>query len=366
MNNFAPNSFGSTDFDRKSYSFELPQSFIAQTPRLPRESAKVLVYDRKTDTVKHSTVGELPSLLANEKLHWVFNNTKVLRARLKGNRVLTTPQGEQPGGKIEFFLLERVGQDSAFVWRGIMKSSASIGPGFKFSVGGCVGIVLEIQKLDASLPVYTAVFDRDPLLFADGEVPLPPYIDGTGITNLDETYNTPFAKVDGAVASPTAGRHFTAPVLEGFRSAGHGSSEITLHVGIGTFLPVKANDIREHVMHEEKALVSPEIADAISDAREDGFKIVAVGTTSARTLEAYTDTSGHTVSGERNVNIFIYPGYQWKGVDVLFTNFHLPESTLLMMVASFIGSREKALELYEIAKRENYKFFSFGDGMLIL
>lgn len=359
-----------TSFSTKDYFFELPSRLIAAQPIAQRDEARLLVVDRARGSVEHRQVKDLPDLLGggySGGYSIVANNTKVFRARLIGERVGT-------GGRVEFFILKRVG---TLQCQGLMKAGAKIAPGFEFRVGEITGRVLARDETNAGA-IFTAEFSADPVAAGVGEVPLPPYIQELVTDRSSERvlteYNTLFAREDGSVASPTAGRHFTPELIARLRLGGADWNEITLHVGLGTFKPVAVADLREHQMHAEAATISESVARGLNSARAAGRRILAVGTTSTRTLEGFCSPAGSSgggvklESGTRDLDLFIYPGspHQWRFVDAMMTNFHLPESTLLMMVSSFIGSRDRTLEIYREAIREGYRFYSYGDAMLIL
>ncbi len=352
-------------FQTKDYSFELPDSLIATHPLQKRDDSRLLVVNRAEQRIQHARVSDLPFILpGNTSL--VANNTKVIKARLLGERVGT-------GGKVEFFLLKKI---TSTRWQGLMKSGAKINPGFEFVVQGIRGTVISREDTNAGA-IFTADFSSDPIRANIGEVPLPPYIqqklEGPQAADLSsdqvlDDYNTLFAREEGSVAAPTAGRHFTPELIRKLAEGGVDWNEITLHVGLGTFKPVTVTDLREHTMHAETAIVPAELAEKLNSSKRSGRRILSVGTTSTRTLEGFCDDSGVLHSGSRDLDLFIYPGsaHRWKCVDAMLTNFHLPESTLLMMIASFIGSREWTLEVYQEAIQQRYRFYSYGDAMLIL
>ena len=352
-------------FLTKSYHFELPEELIASEPLQRRDSSRLLVVNRANGSIEHRQIGELPAIL-DSSFTLVANNTKVIRARLLGERVGT-------GGKVEFFLLKKL---SPTRWQGLMKTGKRVMPGFEFKIHGILGKVIAREDTNAGA-IFTADFSEDPVAARIGEVPLPPYIQQKleASAKLDlssdrvlEEYNTLFASEEGSVAAPTAGRHFTPDLIAALAAKGIDWNEITLHVGLGTFKPVMATDLREHTMHAETATVSEVLAAKLNKAKESGRKILSIGTTSTRTLEGFCDENGMLQSGTRDLDLFIYPGCErgWRLVDAMITNFHLPESTLLMMISSFIGSRERALEIYAEAIKQKYRFYSYGDAMLIL
>ena len=359
----------SREFLTKDYFFELPAELIAAEPLIERTASRLLVFNRIKNTIEHRYIKDLPQIL-DSSYSIVANNTKVIRARLLGERLGT-------GGKVEFFLLKKVktSPDILPQWQGLMKAGAKISPGFEFRVNGIHGKVLARHDTNAGA-IFTAEFSVDPVAAQIGEVPLPPYIqakleekkpDLTSEKTLIE-YNTLFASQEGSVAAPTAGRHFTPDLIAQLIANGIDWNEITLHVGLGTFKPVTVTDLREHQMHAEEACITERVALVLNTVKKAPQKILSIGTTTTRTLESFCNPEGILESGTRDLDIFIYPGsgHQWKFVDAMITNFHLPESTLLMMISSFIGSREKALGIYQEAIKEKYRFYSYGDALLIL
>ena len=337
-----------TDFD-----YFLPEELIAQTPVEPRDASRMLVYDRKTGEVLHKHFYDLPSFLkAGDVL--VRNNTKVLPARMYGY----TPNG----GKVEILLLKRFDLNE---WEVLVK------PGKKAKKGTvlCVSEELKAEILDIIEDsggrrvrfIYDGVFED--IISRVGEMPLPPYI--TEKLKDRSRYQTVYAKTDGSAAAPTAGLHFTDRLLTELKEKGVEIVDILLHVGLGTFRPVKADEVTEHKMHSEYYEISEAAAERINLAKKEGRRVIAVGTTSVRTLESVADENGFVKAQKGNTEIFIYPPYKFKCVDSLITNFHLPKSTLVMLVASMTG-REKILELYNLAVEKRYRFFSFGDACLLL
>ena len=335
------------------FYYDLPERFIAQTPVEPRDSSKLLVYDRAAERVSHRVFRDIKEYLRPGDV-LVINNTKVIPARLFGKK-------REGGREVEFLLLKK---QELNVWEIIMR------PGKKLRIGDYVDFS---EKLCAQIlskgedGVATVRFDCDGVFEAVldelGQMPLPPYI--TERLQDKSRYQTVYAKQEGSAAAPTAGLHFTPQLMEEIKAMGVEIAEVMLHVGLGTFRPVKVDDVKDHKMHSEFFTVTEEAARIVNEARAKGGRIFAVGTTSVRTLESASTEDGklHAMSG--NTEIFIYPGYRFKCVDKLITNFHLPESTLVMLVAALTG-RETILNLYEIAKEENYRFFSFGDAMMIL
>ena len=337
----------------KDYDYDLPEELIAQDPLEDRSSSRLMVLDRQTGDVEHRHFTDIL-----EYLHpgdcLVINNTKVIPARLFGVK-------EDTQAKIEVLLLNRKEND---IWETLVKPGKKAKPGTKLVFGDglltaeVVDVVEEGNRLIQFH--YDGIFEE--ILDQLGQMPLPPYI--THQLKDKNRYQTVYAKYDGSAAAPTAGLHFTKELLQKVKDMGVDIAEVTLHVGLGTFRPVKVENVLDHHMHSEFYMVSQEAADKINRAKESGHRVIAVGTTSTRTLEAAADENGrlHETSGW--TEIFIYPGYQFKVIDALITNFHLPQSTLVMLVSALAG-REHVLHAYEIAVKERYRFFSFGDAMLI-
>lgn len=337
----------------KDYDYDLPEELIAQDPLEDRSSSRLMVLDRQTGDVEHRHFTDIL-----EYLHpgdcLVINNTKVIPARLFGVK-------EDTQAKIEVLLLKRKEND---IWETLVKPGKKAKPGTKLVFGDglltaeVVDVVEEGNRLIQFH--YDGIFEE--ILDQLGQMPLPPYI--THQLKDKNRYQTVYAKYDGSAAAPTAGLHFTKELLQKVKDMGVDIAEVTLHVGLGTFRPVKVENVLDHHMHSEFYMVSQEAADKINRAKESGHQVIAVGTTSTRTLEAAADENGrlHETSGW--TEIFIYPGYQFKVIDALITNFHLPQSTLVMLVSALAG-REHVLHAYEIAVKERYRFFSFGDAMLI-
>ena len=334
------------------FDYELPKEFIAQTPAEPRDHSKLLVYERQTDAVRHRHFYNLPEYLrAGDVL--VINETRVLPARLMGRR--------ETGGVIELLLLNRREKD---IWETLARPGRRIRPGDRlvFSEGLSADVLESLEDGGRLVRFnYDGVFEE--ILDALGQMPLPPYI--TERLENKERYQTVYSRETGSAAAPTAGLHFTPELLNKIREMGVKIVPVLLHVGLGTFRPVKVRDVAEHKMHSEYYSLSPQAADAINKAKASGGRIISVGTTSTRVLETVCGEDGVIRAGTGWTDIFIYPGYRFKCVDCLITNFHLPQSTLLMLVSAFC-SREKILEIYEEAKKEDYRFFSFGDAMLII
>lgn len=337
-----------TDFD-----YELPEELIAQYPVEPRDTSRLLTLDKISGTVEHKE--HFYDLL--DELHegdvLVFNNTKVIPARLYGHR-------EGSGGKVEVLLLTPVGDNK---WECLVK------PGKKCPIGQVIvfddrlrATVLDKTDFGGRIVEFTCDGDFDDIIQELGEMPLPPYIHEK-LEDKDR-YQTVYAKEKGSAAAPTAGLHFTPELLERIKAKGVELEFVTLHVGLGTFRPVSVETIEDHDMHSEFYSVSPDTAKRINDAKTAGRRVIAVGTTSVRTLESATTDDGVLQGTSGWTQIFIYPGYQFKMVDALVTNFHLPQSTLLMLISALAG-RDHCLAAYEEAVREKYRFFSFGDAMFI-
>lgn len=337
-----------SDFD-----YYLPENLIAQTPVTPRDSSRLLVYDRKEDKVFHEHFYDITKYLKKGDLI-VRNNTRVLPARLFGYT--------EHGGKVEILLLKRFNLTD---WEVLVKPGKKAKPGVKLTVSEELSLeVLSVVKESGGRTVrfsFGGVFED--VLSRVGEMPLPPYI--TEKLSDKERYQTVYAKHNGSAAAPTAGLHFTEKLLSEIKDTGVEIADVLLHVGLGTFRPVKADDIAGHHMHSEYYEISEDAAGKINRAKREGRRVIAVGTTCVRTLESAADEFGFVKSVKANTEIFIYPPYKFKCVDALITNFHLPKSTLIMLVSAF-SSREKTLELYETAVRDGYRFFSFGDAMLVL
>lgn len=337
----------------KDFYFNLPPELIAQTPLKERTASRLLVLNRETGELAHRHFYDIIDYL-NEGDCLVMNNTRVIPARLYGEK-------EGTGGKIEFLLLKRIEGNK---WEVILKPGrrAKAGTRFTFGDGLLTAEILE-QKEDGGRIVeffYDGIWEE--LLDRLGEMPLPPYIK----EKLDdrERYQTVYSKIKGSAAAPTAGLHFTDELLEKIRAKGIKTAFLTLHVGLGTFRPVSVENVESHVMHSEYYEVSEETAKTVNETRKAGGRIIAVGTTSVRTLETCTTENGELLAKSGETKIFIYPGYKFKAVDALITNFHLPESTLLMLVSAF-SDKETILRAYETAVSEKYRFFSFGDAMFI-
>ncbi len=338
---------------KSDFYFDLPEELIAQDPLEDRSSSRLLMLDKNTGEVSHHIFKEVLDYL-KEGDCLVLNNTKVIPARLLGER-------EGTGGHVEVLLLKRKDKD---VWETLVKPGKKCKPGNRlvFGDGLLKAEVLETVEEGNRLIrfEYDGIFEE--VLDKLGEMPLPPYI--THKLQDKNRYQTVYAKYEGSAAAPTAGLHFTRELLQQIEEKGVKIAYVTLHVGLGTFRPVKEENVLEHHMHSEYYQVSEESAELINRTKADGGRVICVGTTSCRTVESSANADGKVVAGCDNTEIFIYPGYQFKVLDALITNFHLPESTLVMLVSALAG-RENVLSAYEEAIREKYRFFSFGDAMFI-
>ncbi len=338
---------------KSDFYFDLPEELIAQDPLEDRSSSRLLVLDKETGETSHHIFKEVINFL-NPGDCLVLNNTKVIPARLIGHK-------EDTGAAIEVLLLKRKEND---IWETLVKPGKKCKPGTRivFGEGLLHATVLETVE-DGNRLIrfsYEGIFEE--ILDRLGEMPLPPYI--THKLQDKNRYQTVYAKYEGSAAAPTAGLHFTKELLRQIEEKGIDIAYVTLHVGLGTFRPVKVDNILEHHMHSEFYQVTKEAADKINKAKKEGHRVICVGTTSCRTVESAADENGMVKEGCDNTEIFIYPGYKFKVLDALITNFHLPESTLVMLVSALAG-REHILNAYEEAIREKYRFFSFGDAMLI-
>lgn len=336
------------------FYFDLPEELIAQEPLADRASSRLLVVDKETENVEHRHFRDIQEYLrAGDCL--VINDTRVLPARLFGERVGT-------GARIEILLLVRKSIDT---WEVLVRPGKKARPGDRISFGGGKLTAEILETIEGGNRIirfqYDGVFES--ILDELGEMPLPPYI--THRLEDKERYQTVYAKHDGSAAAPTAGLHFTPELLEEIQQMGVKIAHVTLHVGLGTFRPVKVENILEHEMHSEYYVVEESQAAIINDARKNGGRIIAVGTTSTRTLESVTDLDGVVHAGSGWTKIFIYPGYTFHAIDGMITNFHLPESTLIMLISALMG-KELILRVYQEAVKERYRFFSFGDACLFL
>lgn len=339
--------------DVKDFDYYLPEELIAQDPLEDRSSSRLMVLDKKTGELQHKIFKDILDYL-NPGDCLVLNNTKVIPARLFGVKEGTL-------AKIEILLLKRREND---IWETLVKPGKKAKPGTKiiFGEGLLVGEVLDVVEEGNRLIQFTYDGIFEEILDQLGQMPLPPYI--THTLQDKNRYQTVYAKYDGSAAAPTAGLHFTKELLEKVKEKGVDIAEVTLHVGLGTFRPVKVENVLEHHMHSEFYMVSAEAAEKINATKDRGGRVIAVGTTSTRTLESAADENGRLRECSGWTEIFIYPGYTFKVIDCLITNFHLPQSTLVMLVSALAG-RENVLAAYEEAVNEKYRFFSFGDAMFI-
>lgn len=347
-----------TDLMTHDFYYDLPEELIAQTPAEKRDESRLLVLDRTAETLSHERFYNIIEHLHPEDV-LVVNSSKVIPARLLGVT-------EKTGASMELLLLRAFDNGE---WETLVRPGkrAKVGAGFSFGDGLLSAEVTEILdggnrrvRFTYDTEKYKSIYE---ILDAIGNMPLPPYI--TKKLEDKDRYQTVYAKTEGSAAAPTAGLHFTPELIERIKATGVGFCEVTLHVGLGTFRPVKVDRIDEHLMHAEYFSIDKETADELNRRRQNGGRIIAVGTTSCRVLESVTDDEGrvHAMSG--NTQIFIYPGYRFKAVDALITNFHLPESTLLMLVSA-LASRDSIMHAYREAVEKKYRFFSFGDAMLIV
>ncbi len=335
------------------FNYELPKELIAQDPLEKRSESRLMVLDKATGKVTHKHFYDIIEYI-NEGDCLIINNTKVIPARLYGVK-------EDTGAAIEILLLKRVDGNT---WECLSRpgKKARVGARIVFGEGLLTGEIVDVVEEGNRLIrfEYEGIFEE--ILDKLGEMPLPPYI--THKLQDKSRYQTVYAKYDGSAAAPTAGLHFTSELLQRLRDKGVKIAEVTLHVGLGTFRPVKVENVLEHHMHSEYYEITKEACDIINDTKANGGKIISVGTTSTRTVESAADENGLLTPKKGDTDIFIYPGFNFKVIDSLITNFHLPESTLIMLVSALAG-RENVLAAYEEAVKERYRFFSFGDAMLI-
>lgn len=347
----------------KHFSFDLPEELIAQEPPAERGTSRLMVLDRQTKTIEHHRMSDFPDLVPPEAL-MIFNDSRVRKARLFGSAVDT-------GGRVEFFLLNYLSQRG--LWSCLVSKTKKQRPGKVFSFpGGLTGIIEEADE-NRRLVRFTPEITED-YLERHGHIPLPPYIKREDRPEDAERYQTVYSRIPGSTAAPTAGLHFTQEILERIQAQGIETAFVTLHVGLGTFLPIRSESIMDHTMHKESYMISRDTADKVNRAKAEGRPILCVGTTSIRSVESAWKSSspdhpalpsqGLLPSGEFDTDLFIYPGYQFKGVDQVFTNFHTPESTLLILVSAFAGS-DFIKEAYQEAVDQRYRFFSYGDAMYI-
>lgn len=341
--------------DLHDFYYDLPEELIAQDPLSDRSSSRLMVLDKNTGAIEHKIFRDITEYLkAGDCL--VINDTKVIPARLIGEK-------EETGAAIEVLLLKRL-EDRQDTWEVLVKPGKKCKVGAKIVFGGgkLKGEIIDIVEEGNRLIQFTYDGIFEEILDELGQMPLPPYI--THKLQDKNRYQTVYAKHEGSAAAPTAGLHFTKELLERIQEKGVDIARVTLHVGLGTFRPVKVENIQEHHMHSEYYVVTQEAADKINNAKADGGRVICVGTTSCRTIESASDDDGRVKACSGWTEIFIYPGYKFKVLDALITNFHLPESTLLMLVSALAG-REHILAAYKTAVEEKYRFFSFGDAMFI-
>lgn len=343
---------------KSDFYYDLPEELIAQTPVEPRNASRLMVLDKKDGSITHKHFYDLKEFLKPGDL-LVVNDSRVLPARLYGHREDGDPEKST---LIEFLLLEQKGDK---VWEIICHpgKKVRVGKRFSFGNGRLKAEVLEVKedgnrvvKFECDGNFYTALEDV-------GQMPLPPYIKEK--LKDKERYQTVYSRELGSAAAPTAGLHFTNEMIDDLKKSGINFARVTLHVGLGTFRPVKEDDVEKHHMHTEHYVLPKETADLINETKKNGGRVIAVGTTSCRTLESVSTFNGKIEEAEGNTNIFIYPGYEFKVLDGLITNFHLPESTLIMLVSAFAGY-DNIMNAYKTAVEEKYRFFSFGDAMLLI
>lgn len=340
---------------KSDFYYNLPEELIAQTPVTPRDHSRLMVVDRESGAITHRHFYNLCDILQKGDL-LVMNDSRVLSARLYGEKV-------DNGTFIEFLLLEQKGDK---LWEIICRPGKKAKVGTKFSFGGgkLLAEVVEVKPDGNRIVQFSCDGNFYTVLDEIGQMPLPPYI--TKKLEDKERYQTVYSRELGSAAAPTAGLHFTKEMLQALREKGVETAFVTLHVGLGTFRPVKEDDVLQHKMHSEHYHLPQETVDKIMQTKQNGGRVIAVGTTSCRTLEAVaTEHDGKLVAADGYTDIFIYPGYQFKVLDGLVTNFHLPESTLIMLVSALLGY-EKTMHAYDVAVKERYRFFSFGDAMCIL
>lgn len=340
--------------DVKDFYYDLPQELIAQDPLEDRSSSRLLVLGKNDGSIRHEVFRNITQYL-NPGDCLVINNTKVIPARLFGER-------EGTGATIELLLLKRKEND---IWETLVKPGKKAKIGTKISFGGGIltGEVIDVVEDGNRLIQFTYEGIFEEILDELGQMPLPPYI--THTLQDKNRYQTVYAKYDGSAAAPTAGLHFTPELLDEIRAMGVKIAEVTLHVGLGTFRPVKVENVLDHHMHSEYYEVTAEAAALINETKQAGGRVIAVGTTSCRTLESAANADGSLAQKSGWTDIFIYPGYKFRVIDALITNFHLPESTLVMLVSALAG-RENIMNAYAEAVKERYRFFSFGDAMFIM
>lgn len=347
----------------QDFYYELPEELIAQDPLEDRSGSRLLLLDKNTGKTEHRIFRQITEYLKQGDC-LVINNTKVIPARLIGEKIHDVGNAfhnEGHGAKIELLLLKRIEKD---VWETLVKPGKKARPGTKIDFGNglLTGEIIDVLEEGNRIVrfTYDGIFEE--ILDQLGEMPLPPYI--THELTDKNRYQTVYAKHEGSAAAPTAGLHFTKELLDEIEAMGISIANVTLHVGLGTFRPVKVENVLEHHMHSEFYQVTEEAAEIINKTKKNGGRVICVGTTSCRTIESAADEQGMVHAGSGDTSIFIYPGYEFKVLDALITNFHLPESTLMMLVSALAG-RDHIMAAYEEAVKERYRFFSFGDAMFI-
>lgn len=335
------------------FYYDLPQELIAQTPIEPRDASRLMVLNKETGAIEHRIFRDLTEYLTDKDC-LILNNTRVIPARIYGTKMET-------GAYVEFLLLTQKEND---VWECLCKPGkrAKIGTKFDFGDGKLQGEVIDVQEDGNRIVRFTCDGNIFAVLDEIGQMPLPPYIKEK--LENKERYQTVYSKELGSAAAPTAGLHFTPEMLEKIKAMGVKIGYVTLHVGLGTFRPVKVDDVTKHKMHTEHYHMPPETAELINETKKNGGRVIAVGTTSCRTIESVAAKNGCICEDDDNTSIFIYPGFDFKCMDALITNFHLPESTLIMLVSAFAGF-DNIMNAYNTAVEEKYRFFSFGDAMFI-
>lgn len=340
----------------KDFDYHLPPELIARHPTGERDASRLMLLNRRTGHVSEDRFGNIPAYLAPGDL-LVMNDTRVIPARIFGLR--------ESGGKAEIFLLRRCGGEPE-CWTCLLRASKKFRPGQSISLAANMTAIIGARLNDDSWQVeFSGAEPFETWLEREGHIPLPPYLQRDDDEQDRERYQTVYARTPGAVAAPTAGLHFTRELLTKLEGNGVQTARLTLHTGLGTFLPVRVERVQDHRIHTEQYSLPMATVDAVRAAKARGNRVVAVGTTTARTLEYAAADDGNVRAGDGEADIFIYPGYRFKVVDALVTNFHLPESTLLMLVSAFAG-REHILEAYREAVRSGFRFYSYGDAMLIV
>jgi len=333
------------------FYFDLPEDLIAQYPADKRGESRLIIYDRKKDKITHSRVKDITGFI-DDNTFIVFNNTRVRKARIFAE--------SEFGGKIEFLLLKKISEHD---WETICSKSKKQKEGKTYSFPeGIKGTIVKSDGNRKTVRFSTEIDDN--YLEKNGHIPLPPYIKRDDISEDAERYQTVFSEKTGSAAAPTAGLHFTEENIEKIKSKGIDIDFVTLHVGMGTFQPIRSENVEEHDIHEEVYEISEGTAERLNRAKKGGKKIIAVGTTSVRTLESSADKNGIIIPGKRKTKLYIYPGYKFRFVDHMFTNFHTPDSTLLLLVSAFAG-KENIRKIYSEAIENRYRFFSYGDAMLL-